>query len=149
MSAALQKNGPEVREHLPSRVLNKSREGQAMNPDISTMPAAAAPSTVMIAAGIVSACNAKLAMDSAAGRAKDCDFDVLVDRFDHAVKDLASAPCTCLEDARMKAKFLLLIDRDDQGNHLRDMSFVARFLAELAGDTWTDADEARFREDAA
>lgn len=73
-------------------------------------------------------------------------FDVLVHAFDAAVRAMASAPCASLADARAKARFLQWIGEDEQGNQLADTSFLSRFLAELAGRDFTDADEAQFWE---
>lgn len=101
-----------------------------------------------ITALIMVARAAKAAMDNAAGddAIESEDFDVLVNNFDQAVRALASAPTTTIEQVRQKAKFLLWIDTDAEGNQLRDTSFVARFLAELAGRDFTAADEAQFWE---
>lgn len=101
-----------------------------------------------ITALIMIARAAKAAMDDAAAddSVESDDFDVLVNNFDQAVRALASAPTTTIEQVRQKAKFLLWIDTDAEGNQLRDTSFVARFLTELAGRDFTDADEAQFWE---
>lgn len=101
-----------------------------------------------ITALIMIARAAKAAMDNAAGddSVEGDDFDVLVNNFDQAVRTLASAPTATIEDIRAKARFLLWIDTDAEGNQLRDTSFVARFLAELAGRDFTDSDEAKFWE---
>ena len=97
-----------------------------------------------ITALIMIARAAKAAMDNAAGddSVESEDFDVLVNNFDQAVRALASAPTTTIEQVRQKAKFLLWIDTDEEGNQLRDTSFVTRFLTELAGRDFTDADAA-------
>lgn len=77
------------------------------------------------------------------------EFDPLVEAFDAAVREMASAPVSSLEEVRAKARFLVWIGQDEQGNQLADTSFLDRFLAELAGKEFTAADEAKFWENAA
>lgn len=150
MSAAQKRKGPEALERLPSRVTENLAKGKTMNKATSTtadQPGRAAALN-NIAALIMIARAAKAAMDNAADddSVESDDFDVLVNNFDQAVRALASAPTATIEDIRAKARFLLWIDTDEEGNQLRDTSFVSRFLTELAGRDFTDSDEAKFWE---